>query len=157
MYNKFSARLLRVVLNLVFLFYAMLALAGLSGVFNLPSDLTLNKILLGILAIMSAIAYLMLAICLSKILDSSYQSIFVNENVKRFKKMGYCLVVTFLADYIATAITGGPTGTRMFDLAPGVFITPSMLVQITPALTCFIISDAFTKAIKIKEENDLTI
>lgn len=102
------------------------------------------------------VSYLLIIIFLGDIVSSSKISIFVNENVKRFKKIGYLLLFNLGIEYISM-IMSGMHGLRFLDLAPGIFITPSMAIYFVAALLCFVIADSFEEAIKIKDENNLTI
>jgi len=102
------------------------------------------------------ISFFMIIILLLRIVSSSKVSIFINKNVKRFKVIGYILFVNLVIEYISM-ICNGLTGMRLIDLAPGIFITPGMAIYFVSALVCFVIADAFHEAIKIKEDNELTI
>ncbi|WP_373600255.1 DUF2975 domain-containing protein [Paraclostridium bifermentans] len=101
-------------------------------------------------------SYLALTILLLNIVSHSKVSIFVNETVKNFKLMGVILLLDLIVEYISTIIIG-VRGMRFIDLAPGIFITPSMAIYFISSLICFVIADSFTSAIKIKNDNDLTI
>ncbi|EPZ58800.1 putative membrane protein [[Clostridium] sordellii ATCC 9714] len=66
------------------------------------------------------------------------------------------LFVNGINEYI-TMLVNGVSGISIFDLAPGIFITIGMAVYFIVALICFVISDSFDEAIRIKEDNNLTI
>ena len=102
------------------------------------------------------ITFFIILILLLEIASSSKDSIFISENVKRFRFIGYMLFVNGINEYI-TMLVNGVSGIRIFDLAPGIFITIGMAVYFIVALICFVISDSFDEAIRIKEDNNLTI
>ncbi|WP_270506298.1 DUF2975 domain-containing protein [Paraclostridium sordellii] len=102
------------------------------------------------------ITFFIILILLLEIASSSKESIFISENVKRFRFIGYMLFVNGINEYI-TMLVNGVSGIRIFDLAPGIFITLGMAVYFIVALICFVISDSFDEAIRIKEDNNLTI
>lgn len=102
------------------------------------------------------VSFFFIMIELLKIVSNSNTTIFSHKNVKRFKIIGYILFVNSFIDYIFF-ILNGLKGMRIIDLAPGVFVTPSMAIYFISALLCFVIADAFNKAINMKNDNDLTI
>ena len=101
--------------------------------------------------------YLTVVLCLIKIISSTLVSPFVKENVKRFKIMGCCLIVNTMFEciigYNAAAISKSVT---IIGSDSG-GITPPMIICLISALMCFVIGEVFDKAIKIKNESDLTI
>lgn len=139
MNNNLANRLLGIMLILI-----IFCLGGLLLIF----PFSLNSIFVFI--------YLVISILLLQIVNSSKNMIFIKENVKRFKYIGICLFICTIVEYVLSLATQH-TGTRLIDLAPGIFITFTMGVYIVSSLLCFVISDAFKRAIEIKEDNDLTI
>ncbi|GAA0864035.1 DUF2975 domain-containing protein [Paraclostridium tenue] len=101
--------------------------------------------------------YLIVVLFLIKIIKSTLITPFVKENVKRFKIMGCCLLVNtvfeFIIGYNAAAISGGVT--IIGSNSGG--ITPPMMICLISALMCFVLGEVFDKAVKIKNESDLTI
>ncbi|MDY6603375.1 DUF2975 domain-containing protein, partial [Clostridioides difficile] len=89
------------------------------------------------------------------IINSTKYSPFVLENVKRFKVMGCCLLINTIIE----CVIGYNSNTSLImifgDNSGG--ISPLMVISFIFALMCFVIAETFDKAIKIKEDNDLTI
>ena len=101
--------------------------------------------------------YLIVVLFLIKIIKSTLITPFVKENVKRFKVMGCCLLVNtvfeFIIGYNIASISGGVT---IIGSDSG-GITPPMMICLISALMCFVLGEVFDKAVKIKNESDLTI
>lgn len=101
--------------------------------------------------------YLIVVLFLIKIIKSTLITPFVKENVKRFKVMGCCLLVNtvfeFIIGYNTASISGGVT---IIGSDSG-GITPPMMICLISALMCFVLGEVFDKAVKIKNESDLTI
>lgn len=151
--NVLSTSLI-VILFMLGLILLMGAIMGIPYIFNSIKDT--NKIVYGIGAFIIGIAYFMMIIFLLDIVSSSKVNIFIKSNVKQFKRIGYLLLINLGIDYIFSIIYG-VSGMRFVDLAPGVFITPSMCIYFISGLLCFVIADAFDEAIRIKEENEFTV
>ena len=132
----------------------MAVIIGIPYIFNNIKDT--NKIVHGIGAFVIGITYFMMIISLLEIVSSSKVNIFIKSNVKQFKRIGCLLLVNLGIDYVFSIIYG-VSGMRFVDLAPGVFITPSMCIYFIAGLLCFVIADAFDEAIIIKEENEFTV
>lgn len=125
----------------------------------------LNKpIFINFLAFIMLIAYITLTLIalsdLRNIVASNYDSPFIEDNVKGFNRIGVCLFVKAILDYVVDFINGDIKtliiGTNFFEYGD-IGITPSLLFNIILALVPFVIAGVLDKAIKIKEENDLTI
>lgn len=127
---------------------------GIPYIFNNIKDI--NKIVSAICGFGIGIIYLIIIVSLSDIVSSSKINIFIRANVNRFKRIGYLLLINLVIDYVFSIIYG-VSGMRFVDVAPGVFLTPSMCVYFISGLLCFVIADAFDEAITIKEENELTV
>lgn len=143
-----------VILFMLGLILLMGAIMGIPYIFNSIKDT--NKIVYGIGAFIIGITYFMMIIFLLDIVSSSKVNIFIKSNVKQFKRIGYLLLINLGIDYIFSIIYG-VSGMRFVDLAPGVFITPSMCIYFISGFLCFVIADAFDEAIRIKEENEFTV
>lgn len=102
------------------------------------------------------IVYIIILLLLFKIISSSKEIIFIKQNVSRFKYIGICFSILTILEYLFS-LSHQHQGTRLFDLAPGIFINLNMGIYIIVALLSFVISDSFKSAISIKEDNDLTI
>lgn len=151
--NVLSTSLI-VILFMLGLILLMAVIIGIPYIFNNIKDT--NKIVYGIGAFVIGITYFMMIISLLDIVSSSKVNIFIKSNVNQFKRIGYLLLINLGIDYIFSIIYG-VSGMRFLDLAPGVFITPSMCIYFISGLLCFVIADAFDEAIRIKEENEFTV
>ena len=100
--------------------------------------------------------YLIVVICLIRIISSTLVSPFIHENVKRFRIMGYCLMVNTVFECIDRYSSAATSGMTIIGSDRG-GITPLMLICLLSALMCFVMGEIFDKAIKIKNESDLTI
>ncbi|WP_297132367.1 DUF2975 domain-containing protein [Terrisporobacter sp.] len=146
--------------SLIILFFLLgitLLLGIVMGIPYIVNNIgNMTNIVAGVgLFILGSIYFIMIILIL-EIVSSSKVNIFVKANVKRFRQIGYLLLLNLIIDYISM-LFNGVTGMRFLDVAPGVFITPSMSIYFISGLLCFVIADAFDQAIKIKEDNDLTI
>ena len=82
---------------------------------------------------------------------------FTFNNVKNFKIMGYCLCINSIFEFII-GYKGSQYIGNIQILATDIgAVTPTMIVCFISALMCFVIAEIFSKAIEIKEDNDLTI
>lgn len=142
---------------IIFIMVLMMLLGVLMGIPYIFENINdINKIMPGILTFIIGLSYLMTFIFLWNVVDSSKASIFILENVKRFKLIGIFQLINLVVEYISF-IGSGHKGMRFIDLAPGIFITPGMAVYFITALICFVIAESFHEAIRIKGENELTI
>lgn len=139
------------------LLISLFFIAGVSvimGIISIPYELfeetDKNAVasLIGMLAV--GISYLMIIVSLIDIVNSSKVNIFISENVKKFKRIGYLLFVSLILKYILV-ICNLLEGMTIWDEVQNTEI------YIIAGLLCFVIADAFEKAIKIKEENEFTV
>ena len=91
------------------------------------------------------------------LIRSSEESPFINENVKRFKLMGICMLINSIVECIMGYGAARESGMIYIIATQNGALTPMMLVGIIASLMCFVMADVFKKAIQIKGENDLTI
>lgn len=142
---------------LFFLFGIMLLLCIVMGIPYIVNNIgNMTNIVNGVGGFILGSIYFIMIILLLEIVSSSKVNIFVKANVKRFRQIGYLFFLNLIIDYVFM-LFNGVTGMRFLDVAPGVFITSGMTVYFILGLLCFVIADAFHQAIKIKEDNDLTI
>lgn len=132
----------------------MSVFVGVPYIFNNIGNPVVVATYLGLFLI--GISFFLITILLIGIISSSKTNIFVIDNIKRFKNIGYLLFLNLLIDYLSFVVIG-MEGIRLLDLAPGIFITPSMAIYLISSLICFVIADSFASAIKFKNDNDLTI
>lgn len=90
------------------------------------------------------------------IIKSCEETPFTKENVRSFNIMGVCLFINSIFECIMGYHAGQNNSIQVFGSQSGA-ITPGMVICIVASLMCFVIGEAFDKAVKIKEENDLTI
>lgn len=93
---------------------------------------------------------------LLRIIKSCGETPFTKENVRSFNIMGVCLFINSIFECIMGYNAGRNSSIQIFGSQSGA-ITPGMVICIVASLMCFVIGEAFDKAVKIKEENDLTI
>lgn len=141
----------------IFLWGIMLILSIFGGIpYILESFRNANKLVSAISIFLVGVSYFIMFIILLKIVDSSGINIFIAENTKRFRKLGYLLFLNLVLNYVCM-LCNGVTGMRIIDLFPGIFITPQMAIYFILALLCFVIGDTINEATTIKNENDLTV
>ncbi|MBC6695981.1 DUF2975 domain-containing protein [Terrisporobacter mayombei] len=142
---------------LFFLLGLILLIAVIMGVPYIVNNIgNVTNIVSGVGMFVLGVIYFIMIILLLEIVSSSKINIFIDANVKRFRQIGYLLFLNLIMDYVSM-LFNGVTGIRFIDVAPGIFITPGMTIYFIAGLLCFVIADAFNQAIKIKNDNDLTI
>ena len=158
MKNNLAKRSLTTLITIItFILGVALIISVFAGIPYILENLSnFNNITSALRFFIIGITFFIILILLLEIASSSKNSIFISENVKRFRFIGYMLFVNGINEYI-TMLVNGVSGIRIFDLAPGIFITIGMAVYFIVALICFVISDSFDEAIRIKEDNNLTI
>ncbi|MCC0673583.1 DUF2975 domain-containing protein [Clostridioides sp. ES-S-0145-01] len=159
MSDKFIKNLLNGILQILFFLLALvLSVGGIKGFSYIcfSGEATIQSFISGILRFSLVVSYFIIVKSLLEILNSSEYSLFINENVKRFRLIGYLLLLNSVIEFSSTFGTTG-TGMRFLDLGFGFYFTVPTLVYFVVALMSFVISDGFKKAIKIKEDNDLII
>ncbi|MEG0050576.1 MAG: DUF2975 domain-containing protein [Terrisporobacter sp.] len=152
--KRILSTFLPIIIFIVGLSMVLGALIGIPYVFMNIGDI--DKVMPGILTFIIGLSYLMAFIFLWNIVDSSKASIFIIENVKRFKLIGLFQLINVFIEYISFIGSGGH-GMRFINLTPWIFITPGMAVYFITSLICFVIAESFEEAIKIKHDNELTI
>lgn len=88
------------------------------------------------------------------IVESTYSTPFIENNVNKLRKMGYYLIINTILEGISDFCKKGVS--ILIGTSNG-SIKLSTVMGIILALMCFVIAEVFEKAIKMKEENDLTI
>ncbi|PBI39679.1 DUF2975 domain-containing protein [Clostridioides difficile] len=155
MITKFFSNILSVFL------YFLLSLLGVAGIIFLCMipmflyDFSSDKVIALIARILYFSDYFIVILFLIFIINSTKYSPFVLENVKRFKVMGCCLLINTIIECI-NGYNLNTNNIRIFGTDSG-GISPIMVISFIFALMCFVIAETFDKAIKIKEDNDLTI
>ncbi|GAA0699326.1 DUF2975 domain-containing protein [Paraclostridium ghonii] len=145
---------------LLFLYFMVVILGGVLILlpFQEMSEIILNLNFNRISSLIANLLYLsnyvLVSLCLIGIIESTDYTPFIFDNVKRFKKMGYCLFVNSIIECILGY--NDPKHIQFIGVNNG-GITFPMIICIISALMCFVIGEVFDKAIKIKEENDLTV
>lgn len=156
--SKFSKELLSTLL------YIFLVLTGFSlvyyfgmGIFFILTDFSFVKVINFFTNGIYNINYCLIVICLIGIIDSTYGTPFIKENVSKFRIMGYCLLINSIFEAIIGYSSGTNRGFVQLIGSDHGAITPIMVALFITSLMCFVISEVFNKAIKIKNDNDLTI
>ena len=141
----------------MFLLGLILVMGVILGIPYIVNNIgNITNIVLGVGMFILGVIYFIMIVLLLEIVSSSKINIFINTNVKRFRQIGYLLFLNLIMEYVSM-LFNGVTGIRFIDVAPGIFITPGMTIYFIAGLLCFVIADAFNQAIKIKNDNDLTI
>ena len=91
------------------------------------------------------------------IVRSTEETPFINDNVKRFKLMGYCLLINSIIECIIGYKSGADASFQIMSIGGKGALTPPLIICIVASLMCFVMGDVFKKAIQIKDENDLTV
>ncbi|MGX9756742.1 DUF2975 domain-containing protein [Clostridioides difficile] len=144
----------------VFLYFILviLSVSGILFMCMIPMflyDFNFEKLFILVVRIMYFSNYFIVILCLTFIISSTKYSPFILENVKRFKIMGYCLLINTIIECI-NGYSLNTSNIRVFGTDSG-GISPLMVISFIFALMCFVIAETFNKAIRIKEDNDLTI
>lgn len=159
MSNKLIKNLLSSILHILFFLLGLVIVTGGFKSFIylcFSGEATLQGSIYGTLMFILGVSYFVIIKSLIEVLNSSEYSLFVKENVKRFRLIGYLLLLNSIIEFISTFGTTGK-GMRFLDLGFGFYFTVPVFVYFITSLMSFVVADGFTKAIKIKEENDLTI
>lgn len=100
--------------------------------------------------------YLLVLKMLIGIIKSTWKTPFIIKNVKRFKVIAWCLTVNVVYECFMGYGANKYANIQIFSNGKGA-ISPIMAIGIMTALICFVMAEVFDKAMRIKEENDLTI
>jgi len=112
-----------------------------------------KKIALLIIGIIYLVGCFLIVFNLIKIIFNIDEDPFVRDNVRRLKIIGYLL----LANAVFELVQPLDHPSMRFIATDNYGLTPEKLIYFIIASVCFVIAEVFDKAIKIKEENDLTI
>lgn len=155
MITKFFRNILS---GFLYFILTILSMLGVSSMCMIPMflyDFSLDKLITLTSRILYFSDYFIVILLLVFIINSTKYSPFILENVKRFKIMGYCLLINTIIECI-NGYSLNTSNIRVFGTDSG-GISPLMVISFIFALMCFVIAETFNKAIKIKEDNDLTI
>lgn len=151
----------------IFLFIVLFALSvGGLGVlwrelFDFLNNMSIKKFGELILLTIYTANYIIVVLNLTFIVNSTSYTPFISGNVKRFKIMGTCLLVNSVSECIIGFYSNSDAPLVLFGIrdAKNMIggLTGSMVFNIIFALMCFVLAEVIDKAIKIKNENDLTI
>lgn len=146
------------------LLHILLVITGLGvifqfglGMFAIFSDFSFTKVINLFTTTLYAINYCLVVLCLIGIIDSTYGTPFVKGNVSKLRTMGYCLLINSIFEIIIGYSSGTNRGFVQLIGSDNGAVTPIMVALFITSLMCFVISEVFDKAIKIKNDNDLTI
>jgi Na+-driven multidrug efflux pump len=101
-----------------------------------------------LVSIVYSIFYYLIANNVIYIINSSKENPFVSENVKRFDKTGIYLIIVAILDFIKNHSNVLRADTDKISNVGFILLS---------GIICFVISNIIHKAIKIKDDNDLTI
>lgn len=146
-----------------FILYFLLLALGM-GFIGFPimalqkfNNFDLFSVFNAIINLVYILMYLTVVLCLIKIISSTLVTPFIKENIKRFKVMGCCLIVNTVFECIIGYNTAAISKSVTIIGSDSGGITPPMIICLVSALMCFVMGEVFDKAIKIKNESDLTI
>ena len=134
----------------------MLIITLLSFVIFSSYTFSLQTLISGCISIVYIFSYFIVVRRLIFIINSVYDTPFIWDNVKNFKIIGWCLVINAILECLIGYGSGRKYFFQSISTKNGA-LTPMMIVCIIAALMSFVIAEVFEKAIKIKEDNDLTI
>ncbi|MGU9539463.1 DUF2975 domain-containing protein [Clostridium tepidum] len=160
MKQNFSIKFIKLLLILTMLFCViMLFFYSTAGLFA-PEELYGNIIDILVAIIIVAI-YIIIACNLLKIVFSMDSTPFSLKNVKSFKIIGYLMVLLSLIDALDSIINFKKLddivalGIMLEDGIIG--IRPTCILYLVLGIMALVLAEIFKKAVKIKNENDLTI
>ncbi|WP_373598668.1 DUF2975 domain-containing protein [Paraclostridium bifermentans] len=158
MKSKFSKEVLSILL------YILLVITGIGvilhfarGLFLIFTDFNFSTVINLFTTTLYALNYYLVVKCLIGIINSTYDTPFVKENVSKFRTMGYCLLINSIFETIIGYSSGTNRGFIQLIGSDNGAVTPIMVALFVTSLMCFVMSEVFDKAIKIKNDNDLTI
>lgn len=159
---KMSSNILKMVI-LIILYFFLLGLFFMS--LSIPGSLidalrTSNIEVMSVLNVVAQLVYLVNYLLVVKmligIIKSTWETPFIVKNVKRFKVMAWCLTINVAFECFMGYGASKYASIQIFSNGKGA-LSPIMIIGIIAALMCFVMAEVFDKAIKIKEDNDLTI
>lgn len=103
-------------------------------------------------------AFFMLSIIINLrriILSVINKNPFIDQNVIRFRKIGYYILILVIAGAIMNAQNN--TATKIISIEPFFTLTPDSLIAIIFGTLALVLAEVFRMAMAIKNENDLTI
>lgn len=150
-----SASFLKGILNFTWVMFVFLIASSIH--INVTSGDNMNFIALQIVLLLT-FAFFMLSIIMNLrriILSVLNKNPFIDQNVVRFRRIGYNTLI--LA--IAGAIMNGQndTGTKIIHIKPIFSLNPELLLTIIFGVLALVLAEVFRMALEIKNENDLTI
>lgn len=113
--------------------------------------ITNNKIpffLFALVSVIYSILYYLIANNIIYIINNSKGNPFILDNVKRFDRTGICLMAVSIIDFIKNHSNVLRLDTSRVSNVGFIFLS---------GIICFVISNIIYQAIKIKDDNDLTI
>lgn len=102
----------------------------------------------------ACLTYLLIIYNLRKIVYSASSTPFCFDNVKRFKTIGFYMIVASIIDGITN--WNLESHFMLFKIGSG-SLKGSFIIYLILACIAFVLSEIFEKAVEIKNENDLTI
>jgi hypothetical protein len=154
--NENSRSLLITILYITIAILTIFSVSSIiMGIYMVGSNFNFRALLSSvILPFIYFFNYLAVVWNLKSIVNTTYTSPFISDNVLRLKKMGYFLLVNTVLELI---ISLGETKKYIGIGSMQSTLKPVIVMCLIATLICFVLADVFKKAIKIKEDNDLTI
>lgn len=157
--KKSLTSMLKIILNILLIIGIGLFIYLSINLLSKQENYTLSKYIVFSLFTIGSISLMFIILNLRKILDSLiYENPFIIDNVKRLKKIAIeCFIITFC--YIINFIIN--LNYKNFDFvsidAKGIHTDMEFLIFLFSGCFILVLSNIFEHAVKVKEENDLTI
>lgn len=159
-YGKNSlTSMLKIILNILLIIGFGLFIYLSITLLSKQKDYTLSKYIVFSLFTIGSISLMFIILNLRKILDSLiYENPFIIDNVKRLKKIAIeCFIITFC--YIINFLINlNYKNFEFVSIDPkGIHTDMEFLIFLFSGCFILVLSNIFKHAVKVKEENDLTI
>lgn len=150
-----SASFLKGILNFTWVMFV--SLIAFSIYMNVTSGENMSFIVFQMVLIL-VFAFFMLSIIMNLrriILSVINKDPFIDQNVIRFRRIGYFILILAIAGAIMNAQNN--TGAKIISIEPIFTLTPNSLIAIILGILALVLAEVFRMAMEIKNENDLTI
>lgn len=148
MKKHFTLNFCKVLLNISLVVSVILLFMCTLGIF--VHKFSLNLIIFPLICL----AYFLIIYNLRKIVYSTNSTPFCADNVKRFKSIGYYMLLISISDAIINFKS--PSNFEMFATKYG-SLKGSFLIYLVITCIAFVLAEIFEKAVILKNEHDLTI
>lgn len=148
MKKHFALNFLKILLNISQVCAGILLFMFMVGPFVYKFSIQL------IIYLLVCLTYFMIIYNLRKIVYSTDSTPFCADNVKRFKYIGYYMILISISDAIINFKV--PSNFELFATQHG-SLKGSFLIYLVITCIAFVLAEIFEKAVILKNEHDLTI